>query len=574
MLYFGFLYSVTLQISGYTREEVTQKNEKIISWLNINRLYCNCDLFNSFRSQFGEDSTETIAGYDWYYWNDSNDDAVIFLYGGYGSNLVDYCLIEIIEDYAPLLDVVNYLHTEGYDVICGAQNWLNYSIAEENDAGNQWLTDTAEWLHDEWDYTNVYLFGFSAGAIATAYEIQKEGADEIYTAAVVAGLALGRDDCGDLYNTEYTAENAVVPTAFICHEEDETSKGYPPENSTYNASLRYYNNMPYSVGKQWHKWGDINDHEDDPYAWCCHDVFPNTCIDCVKTVSEVCYDWFTRDTFELTVVAKDIYYNPIAGGVPVKIDDEYFVWTNDEPIELYEGWHVLEVGPAWNGAAFHSWTNTTWYPLSYDRTMIIDMQANTEYWVHYVFDATDTYNLTVFAQDRYYEEATLPVVIDGGDFVWSSDDPIELYEGWHVLEVGPAWNGNGFDTWWQVGTSNVYYETTIIIDLQSNQEYQAYYFSYPPPNDTYNVGFFTTGDEYQFLDAPITIDGQTTAYGNDTYILYEGWHVFEVPAEWDGLDFWWCAQWQSPYNVYYTTTMLVDVQSNDAYWLSYEFPLP
>lgn len=231
----------------------------------------------------GYDSIEEIDGIDWYFWDNDiygsiipNRRSAIVLYDG-GCDYF-YVTIDSLEDQytEARMDLINNLTANGYDVLTPAETW-SYSSSN-----NAWLTAAAEYLKAEYAGL-VTLFGWGTGGAAVGYEIQKTGAENLYTCAVIAAAPVAIPlPVDSVYHSGFNAGNTKVPVAFICNGYDDEYYG-----STYTQMQTYYNGMPAGLAKEWHSWNEgANDH----------DPFPDTCsTHGGETVSDVTYN------FEITV---------------------------------------------------------------------------------------------------------------------------------------------------------------------------------------------------------------------------------------------------------------------------------
>jgi len=137
------------------------------------------------------------------------------------------------------------------------------------------------WLKEQ-GYQDISLFGFSAGGVVVANEIQKDYAG-IWHAAVVASAPVNWTGMLGIFQSAQTAHKAKVPTSFIA----------PIEDGSYDDMLLYYSNMV--VHKQWHNWYDG------------HDPFPNTCKNHTasyppgETVEEATSNWYLK-VFDVAIV--------------------------------------------------------------------------------------------------------------------------------------------------------------------------------------------------------------------------------------------------------------------------------
>lgn len=254
--------------------------------------------------------TEPINGKNWYYRNVSGDNAVIILFGGYTYDPYDFVKIKCIDDSdektKEKIEFIDGLVANGFSVLSNKDNPVTYK-GEYN-----WLKDAVLWLRNDEMYKNIYLFGFSAGGVAVAYEIQKSYAGIYISTAVIASAHVDWDEISsdEIFQSAHTAAATSVCTSFIAPEDD----------LSYTQMESYYDNM--TVHKEWHRWNDG------------HDPFPRTCADCGKTVLDVAVDWY-QHTHTLTISAS-------SGGTtdPVPGNYEYDAGTSVEVTAIPDdGWN-------------------------------------------------------------------------------------------------------------------------------------------------------------------------------------------------------------------------------------------
>ena len=144
------------------------------------------------------------------------------------------------------------------------------------------VRDAATWLLNESGYKFVFLFGFSAGGVVVANEIQRDHAN-LFSAAMVASAPVNWDNYPGIFQSADTSYEVEVCTSFIEPIDD--------AYDFYDQMLAYYNNMV--VHKEWHTW--IGGHS----------PFPNTCADHPgETVSDAAYNWY-QHRHSLEVLAKE-----------------------------------------------------------------------------------------------------------------------------------------------------------------------------------------------------------------------------------------------------------------------------
>ena len=221
----------------------------------------------------------------WHYRNASSNRAVIVLFGGEAYK--KHVAIQGIDSprflggekskekgeflYGLIEERFSILTLE-YD-----DDWPSPQYAVRYEPGATWIENAAVWLLSNQSYENVFLFGFSAGGVAVAYEIQRDNAT-IYSGAVIASAPVDWDGHSNssLYQTAHTANRTKVYTSFIAAEND-TVADDPP---IYTQMWRYCENM--TIQHEWHNWTGG------------HDVFESTCADHLdETVTDVAVNWFS-----------------------------------------------------------------------------------------------------------------------------------------------------------------------------------------------------------------------------------------------------------------------------------------
>jgi len=305
-----------------------------------------------------------ISGYEWYYWNASSNRVAIVLFGGiaflgYHCRVWTFSLYTELGYSLPKELFIKDLHEEGIDVL-GVKydtHW-NQSCFVYDGPYDTWLHDATTWLAGH-GYDNIYLFGFSAGGVVAAYEIQKDYADTSFSAAMIASAPINCTGPGtpwpDIYGLMRSAQNASkvkICTSFIAGEND-----MQLGNITEQMHL-YYDNM--IVHKEWHTWTDG------------HDAFLNTCKDHPnETALDAAYKWY-QHTHELTVKTKKI-----SGGEMSDVK----VWINGTQyyspvtLSLYPGIYDVEAESHFWGYWFE-YTFLHWENNSTDNPRTININQN------------------------------------------------------------------------------------------------------------------------------------------------------------------------------------------------------
>ena len=323
--------------------------------------------------------TNYIDGQYWYYWNSTaNEKAAIVLFGGYVPpgeiNAVRVCSLFyrdlFIQDPWPYYKerFVRDLHSNGFDV-----------LSPKNDSGHvrettyysgdyswtqDWVKNASMWLVEK-GYQYIFLFGFSAGGVVAAYEIQKDYAS-IFYAAVVADAPVDYDPYGDIYNSADTASAAKVCASFIVGVNDMALDNITEQMEHYHDNT--------VVHKEWHLWEDG------------HDPFPNHCLthpDPPETVFDAVYNWYQHRHY-LTVRTRTIggsqinhvkvwidgkqYYSPVTvtvipGSHTVKVNSPHYLYGGTEFT-----FHHWEDGSKNNPRIVHVYTSktvTAYYEVTY-----------------------------------------------------------------------------------------------------------------------------------------------------------------------------------------------------------------
>ena len=297
----------------------------LLSFLTVNPGVLGVpNIEDTYVNYTGFDSTQVIDENSWFYWGPTSNKAVIVLYGGQDVYYKWVAIRALNASYNTVLlgppdydtqfrqrrlDFINSLHANGYDILTlGKHDIDDYKVIYTPDA--TWLAATANWLRstEGGSHTEVYLFGWSAGGAAVAYEIQKIGAESLYNAALIAEAPVYVIESpynlsvAEIYHTAQNAQNTKVPLSFIVHPQDFYGWTYLGVNYQKDFCPQmdlYYNNMPLSIDKEWHTWSDAA----NPPAW--HDPFPDTCADHEETIEQVALNWFVPHlpNYSLTITA-------------------------------------------------------------------------------------------------------------------------------------------------------------------------------------------------------------------------------------------------------------------------------
>jgi len=233
--------------------------------------------------------TETVGEIEWYYLNASNNRAAIVLWGGdaYGSKVsiwgvYTYYPLGFMDDMDKFIED---LHARGFDILTLKPATTDY------DGSQLWVYNATLWLKEK-GYQEISLFGFSAGGVVVAYEIQKNYAD-IWHAAVLASAPVDwKRYTAAIYHSADTASQTKVPVSFITSPDDGVANysNWP----IYKQMQKYYNNTV--VHKEWHSW----------YGG--HVPFGYTCRDHNETVVEAVTNWYLK-VFDVAIVRVTPFVN-------------------------------------------------------------------------------------------------------------------------------------------------------------------------------------------------------------------------------------------------------------------------
>lgn len=277
-----------------------------------------------------------INGKDWYYKNAQNGRALVFLDGGYAY----YSAVKVLSWDSPYGETpekalfINDLVQNGFDALVNKDD-LYY------DGSQTWIEDAAQWLWDE-GYISVFLFGFSAGGVVVAYEIQKEYASTKFSAAVFASAPVDWEGHAGIFQSADTADQAKVATCQIEGEDD-------PYRS---QMLTYYNNM--LVHKEWHNWNGG------------HDIFVETCKDHPGEDAQTAVrNWFNAAHPPNTPLTPSgptsgytyTSYTYSTSTVDPNDDDVRYQFSWGDGLTTTTGWY--ESGST--ASATHSWTSAGTY---------------------------------------------------------------------------------------------------------------------------------------------------------------------------------------------------------------------
>jgi hypothetical protein len=230
---------------------------------------------------------EYVQGTYWYYWKHSSNKAAIMLFGGEAYLYPPKVRIRSIflqDGDGAKERVINDLYSNGFDVLSPKRDARLPPEEEdyvEYTKDSDWIYNLIMWLLTEKVYDYVFLFGFSAGGVAAAYEIQKDYA-YVYSGAVVASAPVDADGYSSdpIFQSAHTAHKVKTCTSFIVGIND-TAMG-----NIYKQMAMYFNHT--NAHKEWHKWDNG------------HDIFYHTCLTHPdETVSEALNSWFDRHSVVL-----------------------------------------------------------------------------------------------------------------------------------------------------------------------------------------------------------------------------------------------------------------------------------
>jgi hypothetical protein len=226
--------------------------------------------------------TEYNQGVYWYYWNHSSSQSqkvAISLFGGYAYQSPPR--VRILSVFTQDSDftkekAINGLYENGFDIISPKKHRDAQGEYIDYDKNSDWIYNATTWLLGK-GYHYICLFGFSAGGVATAYDIQKDYAS-IFSAAMITSAPVDWDSFSSdpIFQSAHTAHKVKTCTSFIAGV-----------NATEYPQMSFYFNNT-NVHKEWHKWNSG------------HDIFPFTCLTHPgETVSQATDRWFTPHSVPL-----------------------------------------------------------------------------------------------------------------------------------------------------------------------------------------------------------------------------------------------------------------------------------
>jgi hypothetical protein len=176
--------------------------------------------------------TLNVNNTNWLMYNATNSKAMIYLDGGGASSLGSVNVFPYLQDKKPPESLfIHKMVWSGFDVITNADGFY-YNGSQTA------VKDVAQWLLAH-SYEHIFLFGYSAGGIITAYEIQKEYASTLFSAAVVASAPIDWDSfsTAPIFQSAHTASKDKVATCFIAGVNDTIGNPSIPVQM-----MTYYNN--------------------------------------------------------------------------------------------------------------------------------------------------------------------------------------------------------------------------------------------------------------------------------------------------------------------------------------------
>jgi hypothetical protein len=228
--------------------------------------------------------TEYVNGVYWYYWHHSSDKAAILLFGGQPA--VDRVFIRSIflqDENGKKEKLVNDLYTDGFDVLSPKRDTtlpLRYNDSVVYTTDSDIIYNATVLLLNQ-GYHHIFLFGYSAGGVAVAYEIQKDYAS-IFSAAVIASAPVDDDTppVFPIFQSAHNASKVKTCTSFIVGVNDMQL------GNIYTQMSTYFNNT--NAHKEWHKWDNG------------HSIFDNSCLTHPnESVSDVLINWFEKHSTPL-----------------------------------------------------------------------------------------------------------------------------------------------------------------------------------------------------------------------------------------------------------------------------------
>jgi len=226
-------------------------------------------------------------------------------------------------------------------------------------SNSPWVQDLTMYLMYNRTYTQVYLFGFSGGAVVVGNEIQKDYASRFSAAVMNCAPVDWSALSGQIWHTALTASKAKVATFFPENVNDHLEQ-IPP---FYQQEKEYYDNA--LVNKEWHNWTGNHGDFFAPNCTCMDPPYENDSVAVINW-----YNAAHPPSTPFTPSGREWGYTGISYGYTSGTVD-----PNGDNVSYQFAW-----GDGTN--------NTTGY-----------LPSGTNVTVYHSWNAAGTYNVTVRAQD-------------------------------------------------------------------------------------------------------------------------------------------------------------------------------
>jgi|GEM_PF-1543039 len=238
------MHAITEFELNSSREGIQPLGDEVVSFYGDNST-CGPELEVSYCVD-----TLTINGETWYYRSASTSKAAIVLFGAWYAGDYDLYInsIEMLgeKDFGKVM-LLKALIENGFSVYTPSNSSDDsYFSYYENDS--TWVQDLTMYLKSNQTYAQVYLFGFSGGAVVVGNEIQKDYASRLSAAVMNCGPVNWTYFSGQMWHSAYTASQAKVATFFPEDVNDRLD-----ENPPFYVQMQEYNDNEI-VDKNWVNW--------------------------------------------------------------------------------------------------------------------------------------------------------------------------------------------------------------------------------------------------------------------------------------------------------------------------------